>query len=272
MTAPEAARRHVLELPHTFDPLDTEVRDDKTLVYWLHGGLHLYRDQWGQATNRVNGGMNLLDAFKFAKEPALFVSEGTSKRKRRAIRKSDYLEHCYVSLCQTEGNIVVLGHSLSSQDMHLATALRQAPTPDTWPMASFPGTRRQVEKERDRIKDLFPSFRLRFFDSTTHPLGDPRSRSESRSRCTTRAHSDRGGGAWSWTGPGCSRRLSGRVRLPARRSAGARSASRGPRARQAVASQADRRDPVCLESDCRNTGGPEGYPLSGPVAMRLVGW
>jgi hypothetical protein len=51
---------------HTFDPFDTEVRDHKTIVYWLHGGLHLFTNTWGQAEKRAGGALNLLEAFASA--------------------------------------------------------------------------------------------------------------------------------------------------------------------------------------------------------------
>ena len=157
---------------HTFDPLDTEAWNNKTVVYWLHGGLHLYRNRWGETTKRTNDGVNLLEAFARAKEPALFVSEGTWKRKRRAIRRSDYLEHCYVTLSENDDNVLVFGHSLAPQDRHLIKALRRVPRRHM-AYSIYPDTQRQVNLERARIEEIFPNFRIRFFDSTTHPLGDP---------------------------------------------------------------------------------------------------
>jgi hypothetical protein len=62
---------------HAFDPFDTEPFDDKTLVYWLHGGLHLYRTGAGRAKKRTNTGANLLESFATGNRVPLFVSEGT---------------------------------------------------------------------------------------------------------------------------------------------------------------------------------------------------
>jgi hypothetical protein len=157
---------------HTFNPLDTEPRDDKTIVYWLHGGLHLLRNTWGEAVKRVNEGMGLLDSFYGSPHPALFISEGTWQRKRRAIRQSDYLEHAYMTLCNNEDDIVIFGHSLGSQDRHLIDALRQSPRRRI-AFGIYPGTQTQVDLQRDRIRDEFSNAKLRFFDSTTHPLGEP---------------------------------------------------------------------------------------------------
>lgn len=62
---------------HAFDPLDTEPFGNKTLVYWLHGGLHLYRTPTGETKKRTNTGANLLATFAAGNRVPLFISEGT---------------------------------------------------------------------------------------------------------------------------------------------------------------------------------------------------
>lgn len=157
---------------HTFDPFDTEVRDDKTIVYWLHGGLHLFTNTWGQAVKRAGGALNLLEAFASAPEPPLFISEGTWRRKRRAIRRSQYLEHAYAALAGGEDDIVVLGQSLSVQDSHIVQAIRRDPS-RRLAFGIYPASQTKVNRQRAEISDLLNGSRVWFFDSTTHPLGDP---------------------------------------------------------------------------------------------------
>ena len=52
----------------------------------------------------------------------LFVSEGKSKEKLKAIERSNYLSFCYESLEISEQKLVIFGSSLSDQDSHIANA------------------------------------------------------------------------------------------------------------------------------------------------------
>jgi hypothetical protein len=157
---------------HTFDPLDAEAFGDKTLVYWLHGGLHLYRSSSGETKKRTNTGANLLTTFASAGRIPLFVSEGTSAQKRRAIRRSDYLEHVYSTLADTDDDLVVFGLAFGQPDNHLVRAIRK--TPDRHIAYGVRATTLQrANLQRAQIENMFPAATISFFDSRTHPLGDP---------------------------------------------------------------------------------------------------
>lgn len=154
----------------TFDPLDTTPHGDKTLVYWLHGGLHLYRGPGGETVKQTSDGATLLD--RFGTRIPLFVSEGTPDQKRAAIRRSDYLEHAFAALAGTDSNIVVFGHALGRSDEHIVRALRESRGRRV-AYGVDPTTRRRTELDQAQVAAKLPETKITFFDSRTHPLGDP---------------------------------------------------------------------------------------------------
>lgn len=160
---------------HRFDPLDVEVWDSsKTRLLYLHGGLHLVRLPDGGTGKRVSGDAgNLLDQFTTSATTApvpLLVSEGRSSDKLRSIRTSDYLGFAYEEFASHEGGLVIFGHSLGDGDAHLVRAMQ------TWrrrpiAIALRPADADTLEERRAHFENALPHADLRFFDSTTHPLG-----------------------------------------------------------------------------------------------------
>jgi Domain of unknown function (DUF4917) len=157
---------------HTFDPTNTEVVGDKTLVYWLHGGLHLHGTPAGDTKKRTNTGANLLATFAADGRVPLFVSEGTSKQKRSSIRRSEYLEHAYQTLANTGGNLVVVGQAFGQPDKHLVDAMLRTPEREI-AYGIYAATLQNSDLQRAEIANLFPNASLHFFDSRTHELGQP---------------------------------------------------------------------------------------------------
>jgi hypothetical protein len=146
-----------------------------TMVYWLHGALHIYRAADGTTYKRVAPfPQNLLDLMGtdfHGVDMPLFVSEGFADDKQRTIRNSDYLSHAYTVLATDIRPLVIYGQGLDTNfDMHLVTAIRQAPTR---PIAYgvFPTTQLEVNQRIADVAAFFPNAPIDFFDSTTHPLG-----------------------------------------------------------------------------------------------------
>jgi hypothetical protein len=77
---------------------------DKTRLLYLHGGLHLVRNQDGTARKLMSTEGTLLGSFainntiKTLDDVPLFVNEGPSADKLKTIRSSDYLSFCYDQL------------------------------------------------------------------------------------------------------------------------------------------------------------------------------
>ena len=105
-----------------------------TLVFFGHGSLILGKDLAGVERKLVAGNSpDLLSAitsqWRNGGHQPLFVSEGTTEEKLRAIRRSHYLSTVYDDVLTDFGdkNVVVYGLSFGSNDTHLLNALAKAP-------------------------------------------------------------------------------------------------------------------------------------------------
>lgn len=162
---------------NTFDPENVEV-GHRTAMYHLHGAIHLWQDDRGNNgkwTSANNG--NLLSLAgnypSGSGKLPLFVSEGSSKAKLQTIGRSPYLNFCLDSLREDQENTVVFGHRLGEEDKHIVAALNKG-APREVAVSIYPRTDDQlIIQEKARITLLLGENKPRFFDSTTHPLGDP---------------------------------------------------------------------------------------------------
>ena len=102
----------------------------------------------------------------------LLVSEGTARDKLRAIEGNAYLVSALQTLRELELPVVVFGSSLGLQDDHLLDALNEHPKRSI-AISLLPGNRRQVAARQADIYARLETDELRFFDATSHPLGDP---------------------------------------------------------------------------------------------------
>jgi len=102
----------------------------------------------------------------------LLVSEGTARDKLRAIEGNAYLASALQTLRELELPAVVFGSSLGPQDDHLLDALNEHPKRPI-AISVLPGNRRHVAARQADIYARLETDELRFFDATSHPLGDP---------------------------------------------------------------------------------------------------
>ncbi|MFP2931119.1 DUF4917 family protein [Pyxidicoccus sp. 3LG] len=156
-----------------FDPDNAEPFPGvDTLLYYLHGALHLIERRDKVAFKQVAGLGNLLEQFAASTEVPLFVSEGTAEQKFRAIRSSDYLWHCYEALRRYSGNLVVFGSSLAPQDAHIVRAVLANPGRSV-AVAIYPSSPDAVILTKMHVRQILAGVNeLIFYDSRTHPLGD----------------------------------------------------------------------------------------------------
>lgn len=174
----------------TFSVTNTSVfNEDSTRLFYLHGALHLHRDECtGRTYKLVNREVgNLLDI----QEIPLFVSEASSEDKLRAIGNSNYLSFAYSQFTEHQGPLVVFGHSLDDMDEHLREAIRNMaknhqPNKFTHrepleiaisvyrgnksPEALLAQKANLREKLCNGLRD-YQKPNLIFFDAQTHPLG-----------------------------------------------------------------------------------------------------
>jgi hypothetical protein len=160
-----------------FDPTDVGLATGRTGILYLHGGLHLWvNDLTGQSGKWSSTGANLLSGFgaNLANSPnrrPLFVSEGTSLQKLRAIRKSEYLSFARSALTDDAAATVVFGASFGPQDAHVVRSLRIGGRRNI-AISILPGTNAENVSAMAQYRHLLPDQSLFFFDARTHPLGD----------------------------------------------------------------------------------------------------
>ncbi len=162
----------------TFELAGALGKSKSTRVLYLHGGLHLVKNQEGKARKinatppvllsnfAINHSISALD------DVPLFVSESNSDDKRKSIRHSDYLSFCHEQLMTHKDTLCIFGHSLAEQDQHLIDALRQAPL-KTLCISIYPRNEAFIRFQKHHYSALFADKKLtlRFYNSKTHPLG-----------------------------------------------------------------------------------------------------
>jgi hypothetical protein len=161
----------------TFAPTDTAVRGNATRVLYLHGALHLYHGVNGVTSKEVAGQfVNLLDLFGRRPDGVpLCITEGTSPEKVAAIGRSSYLSFALRQLGRAHGPMVLFGQSLGTVDQHVADAINNNPT-RTVAVSIFPVDAVRTIQEKTHLIRMLPQADIHFFDSRTHPLGDPQMR------------------------------------------------------------------------------------------------
>ena len=153
---------------------------DQTRLLYLHGGLHLVRNQDGTARKLMSTEGTLLGSFainntiKTLDDVPLFVNEGPAQDKLKTIRSSDYLSYCYDQLLAYGDGLCVFGHALGEQDSHIVHALRQA-QPKVLAISIYPRSKAFIQHQKRHYTKVFEgtASELRFYDSKTHTLGSP---------------------------------------------------------------------------------------------------
>ncbi len=185
-----------------FDSTNTDLWQERngplTKVLFLHGALHFYKGTDGRTFKRVsttedaNPGRDLLEQFDFRDTAVpLFVSEGTSKDKRAAICRNDYLSFAYERFAKHRGSLIVFGHSLTPDfDQHLIDAMvrwerydqcrrhdphrkssQKIPDKRVIAVSVLPTTvGSDVISLKARLAKALPKYEIRYYDATTHPL------------------------------------------------------------------------------------------------------
>ncbi len=164
---------------HTFDFTDTGLMPGRSGLLYLHGGVHMWQNTMtgttGKWTNQGTGSLLSVLNRNFRRSPnrqPLIVSEGTSAQKLHVIRRSDYLSFARQQLNDDASDTVIFGASFSDQDQHIVAALRSGGRRRI-AISVYPGTQVQNTETMARYKATLPDQDLVFFDSRTHPLGDP---------------------------------------------------------------------------------------------------
>ena len=97
------------------------------MVHYLHGGLHIF-DAGDEIIKKTYSktGIKLVEQIKENLDRniyPIFISEGDSKQKLTKILHNAYLNHCYKSLRNIGGDLVILGTKLKKNDTHILEAI-----------------------------------------------------------------------------------------------------------------------------------------------------
>lgn len=145
-------------------------------IYYLHGALHLFRDEMGSTYKLICDDSNVIldqvdERIRHGEIP-LIITEGSSAYKMRAIKASEYLTFAFQAFSSSSRRLTVFGHSLSEDfDGHLIKAMNS----EGWKMrtiaiAVHPKYVENIVAFKHKMKALLPHANLKFFNSTTHPL------------------------------------------------------------------------------------------------------
>lgn len=142
-------------------------------IYYLHGALFLYHEHGITYKFRKAGEddeyIRMLRKEISNGNIPLFVAEGTSVDKLRAINNNYYLRSCAQALkAQNKGNMVVYGSSFQASDNHIVGYINQA-KPENLVVSVYvkDKTEETLKAEMSRIRDLFGSINVSFYDSST---------------------------------------------------------------------------------------------------------
>jgi hypothetical protein len=163
-----------------FDIGNAEVWGNVTKVLYLHGALHLYRDLETGGTFKERSGdfSNLLA--RFGRRPntvPLCITEGTSAEKLAAIGRSDYLSFGLQQFNRLTGPLVIIGQGLGDSDAHLAAILARH-RDRAIAIGVYPSNDRAIVQAKAHYRGLLPEANIAYFDSRSHPLGEPSLRIE----------------------------------------------------------------------------------------------
>lgn len=161
-----------------FDIANTNLRDERRRILYLHGALHLVTLPFGSGTRKLTAAThNLLDQFGRSLdsgETPLFVTEGNSNDKLASIRNSDYLLFAYEQFANHEGNLVIFGHSLGDSDTHLIDAMKDWKAEDhKLAVSIYERDPERIMEHKIKLRKDLPKLKpnMLFFDARTHPLG-----------------------------------------------------------------------------------------------------
>lgn len=148
----------------------------QTRIYYLHGGLHLYEEPIGRTLKRFREPFNsLLELFGTpfgADAVPLIITEGSSEEKLVSINQSEYLSYAFSEFKNHNNSIVIFGHSLSDNDEHISSAIRD------WnkkkiAISLLPGDTQKIIRLKAQYISKLKCEDIYFFDATTFPLGNP---------------------------------------------------------------------------------------------------
>lgn len=149
---------------------------DPTLVFYPHGNLILASNENNDELKiRINNNTNLFDAIgeKWKqKYVPLFVSEGSSEQKLKAIRRSTYLNFVYENvLSHLEPTVIIYGWKLAEQEQHLIKKIFSNNKISNVYISMYLGSNPEPIDEQRRIASMLKrenrTMNIKFFDAAS---------------------------------------------------------------------------------------------------------
>lgn len=149
---------------------------DPTLVFYPHGNLILASNENNDELKiRINNNTNLFDAIgeKWKqKYVPLFVSEGSSEQKLKAIRRSTYLNFVYENvLSHLEPTVIIYGWKLAEQEQHLIKKIFSNNKISNVYISMYLGSNTEPIDEQKRIASMLKrenrTMNIKFFDAAS---------------------------------------------------------------------------------------------------------
>ena len=149
---------------------------DPTLVFYPHGNLILASNENNDELKiRINNNTNLFDAIgeKWKqKYVPLFVSEGSSEQKLKAIRRSTYLNFVYENvLSHLEPTVIIYGWKLAEQEQHLIKKIFSNNKISNVYISMYLGSNPEPIDEQKRIASMLKrenrTMNIKFFDAAS---------------------------------------------------------------------------------------------------------
>lgn len=149
---------------------------DPTLVFYPHGNLILASNENNDELKiRINNNTNLFDAIgeKWKqKYVPLFVSEGSSEQKLKAIRRSTYLNFVYENvLSHLESTVIIYGWKLAEQEQHLIKKIFSNNKISNVYISMYLGSNPEPIDEQKRIASILKrenrTMNIKFFDAAS---------------------------------------------------------------------------------------------------------
>lgn len=141
-------------------------------VYYLHGALCLFKNDLVDYKILRKPGTELIEVIEnnIRKDKfPLFVSEGTSPDKLKAIARSNYLSFCFRKLKRDSNPLLIYGTSLAPNDKHIVNAIQSTKRDLIISIYIGEKTEANLNREVSVFKEMFDEkcLSLRFVNSNT---------------------------------------------------------------------------------------------------------
>ncbi|MDD3266028.1 MAG: DUF4917 family protein [Burkholderiales bacterium] len=140
-------------------------------IHFLHGALHLFDKKYEiikQTYSRTSKPLKDQTLENINQEIyPIFVSEGTSQQKKAKIIHNAYLNHCYKSLSNIGGDLVVFGTLLKTNDEHIREAIKHSKVKNIYIGVSSLFSVNEFDNFIEELKNLKKPKNVIFYDYTT---------------------------------------------------------------------------------------------------------